>query len=62
MTFSELMQATNHMTTVMLILGEGESITGNAEAMDGYLTNEVTNANVAEIKIVDSVMKVWLEW
>ena len=61
MTFSELMQATYHMQTVMLVIGEGESITGNAESMDGYLTNEVTNANVAEINIEDSVMKVWLE-
>lgn len=61
MTFSELMQATYHMQTVMLVIGDGESITGNAEAMDGYLTDEVTNANVAEIKIEDSVMKVWLE-
>ena len=61
MTFSELMQATYHMQTVMLVLGDGESITGNAEVMDGYLTNEVTNANVAEINIEDSIMKVWLE-
>ena len=61
MTFSELMKATYHMQTVMLVLGEGESITGNAEAMDGYLTNEVTNANVAEINIENNVMKVWLE-
>ena len=61
MTFSELMQATYRMQTVMLVLGEDMSITGNAEAMDGYLTNEVTNANVAEINIEDSVMKVWLE-
>ena len=61
MTFSELMQATYHMQTVMLVLGEDYTITGNAEAMDGYLTNEVTNANVAEINIEDSVMKVWLE-
>ena len=61
MTFSELMRATYHMQTVMLVIGEGESITGNAEAMDGYLNNEVTNANVAEINIEDSIMKVWLE-
>lgn len=61
MTFSELMQATYHMQTVMLVLGDGKSITGNAEAMDGYLTDEVTNANVAEINIADNVMKVWLE-
>ena len=61
MTFSELMQATYHMQIVMLVIGDGETITGNAEAMDGYLKNEVTNANVAEINIEDSVMKVWLE-
>ena len=47
MTFSELMRATNHMQTVMLVLGEDESITGNAEAMDGYLTNLTTGNGAA---------------
>jgi hypothetical protein len=60
MTFSELMKATYCMQPVRLMLGE-ESISGGAEALDCYLADEVTKAEVEEINIEDNVMKVWVK-
>lgn len=60
MTLTELMKVAYHDQTVMLIIGE-DSITGNAEALDNYICTEVAEADVVEINVVDSVMKVWVK-
>ena len=60
MKFSELMKVTYCMQPVKLMLGE-ESISGGAEALDCYLADEITQAEVEEINIENDVMKVWVK-
>lgn len=61
MTFTELMQATYRQQTVMLMLGDDDTITGNAEALDNYITIEIAEAKVKEINVENNTMKVWVE-
>lgn len=60
MTFSELMKTTYCMQPVKLKFGE-ETISGGAEALDCYLIDEITKAEVEEITIEGNVMKVWVK-
>lgn len=61
MTFTELMRVTYRAQSVMLMLGENDVITGNAEALDNYICEEIASCDVKEINVENNVMKVWVD-
>ena len=61
MTFTELMQVTYCLQPVVLMLGENDTITGNAAALDNYICEEIASTDVKEISVENNVMKVWVD-